>query len=393
MLTQEGCLARRRRLWAALPESVEWCVIADPRHVQYLAGFWVQPLSFSNGERGLLLLERSGRATLMADNFTFRSAVHPPYIDREILDGWYDHKHSVINRDHSLLRALERVSPELQNRPGLVEAEWLPLAAAGILNVAPSSASSGIPAAPRSNGSANVSLGTVLRELRRSKEPDELDLMRQCIRAGDAGQAALREILRPGISELEVYCEIEKVVLLAAGRPGLVYGDFRATTPTNIKAGGLPTGHVLERGDLFILDYSIVLDGYRGDFTNTLAVGAPTDPQVMLYDLCMAGMAAAEQTLRAGALARDVHAAAHRPYEAAGYGHAFQHHAGHGIGLAHPEPPILVPLSEDVLVAGDVVTLEPGAYVEGIGGMRFEHNYLITDTGYERLSSHDVSLT
>lgn len=123
------------------------------------------------------------------------------------------------------------------------------------------------------------------------------------------------------------------------------------------------------------------------------SVGAPTDPQVMLYDLCMAGMAAAEQTLRAGALARDVHAAAHRPYEAAGYGHAFQHHAGHGIGLAHPEPPILVPLSEDVLVAGDVVTLEPGAYVEGIGGMRFEHNYLITDTGYERLSSHDVSLT
>lgn len=393
MLTQEGCLARRRRLWDALPEHVEWCLIADPRHVQYLAGFWVQPLSFSGGERGLLLLEREGRASLLADNFTIRSAVHPPYIDREVVDGWYDHKHSVINRDHSLLRALERVAPELQDRPGLVEAEWLPFAAAGVLKLDPAGSAHASAASPKTNGSSPISLGTLLRELRRRKEPDEIALLRQCIRAGDAGQAALREIVRPGVSELDVYCEIEKVVLLAAGRPGLVYGDFRATTPQNPKAGGLPTDHVLQHGDLFILDYSIVLDGYRGDFTNTLAVGAPTDPQVMLFDLCVAGLTAGEGALRAGAKARDVHAAVYRPYDEAGYGHAFQHHAGHGIGLAHPEPPILVPQSDDVLVAGDVVTLEPGAYIQGIGGMRYEHNYLITEHGCERLSSHDISIT
>ena len=87
-----------------------------------------------------------------------------------------------------------------------------------------------------------------------------------------------------------------------------------------------------------------------------------------------------------------MHAAVYKPYDDAGYGHAFEHHAGHGIGLAHPEPPILVPNSDDVLVAGDVLTLEPGAYVEGIGGMRFEHNYLITESGCERLSSHDLAL-
>lgn len=393
MLTQEGCLARRQRMWDALPENIEWCLIADPRHVQYLAGFWVQPLSFSGGERGLLLLERDGRATLLADNFTIRSAVHPPYIDREIADGWYDHKHSIINRDHSLFRALEKVAPELHNRPGLVEAEWLPLAAAALLKLDASSKIQGSAVSPKTNGSGPISLGSLLRELRRRKEPDEIALLRDSIRAGLAGQAALRDIARAGVSELEVYCEIEKVVLQAAGRPGLVYGDFRSTTPKNPKAGGLPTDHVLQRGDLFILDYSVVLDGYRGDFTNTIAIGQPTDPQVLLFDLCIAGIASAERTLRAGAKARDVHAAAWRPYDEAGYGHAFQHHAGHGIGLAHPEPPILVPQSDDVLVAGDVLTLEPGAYIEGIGGMRFEHNYLITETGYERLTSHDLSLT
>lgn len=392
MLTQEGCLARRRRLWETLPAGVEWCLIADPRHVQYFCGFWVQPLSFSGGERGLLLLERDGQASLLADNFAIRSAVHDPYIDREVVDGWYDHKHSVINRDHSLLRALEQVAGELANRNGLVEAEWLPAAAAGVLQLDPHDIGDASAVSPKTNGEAPISLGTVIRELRRRKEPDEVALLKQCMAAGDAGQAALREIVKPGISELDVYCEVQRVVMRAAGRPGLMYGDFRATTPTNIKAGGLPTDHVLERGDLFIMDYSVVLDGYRGDFTNTLAVGAPSDPQVMLYELCMAGLAAGEQTLRAGAAARDVHAAVYKPYDDAGYGHAFQHHAGHGIGLAHPEPPILVPQSDDVLVAGDVVTLEPGAYVEGIGGMRFEHNYLITETGYERLSSHDLAL-
>lgn len=70
----------------------------------------------------------------------------------------------------------------------------------------------------------------------------------------------------------------------------------------------------------------------------------------------------------------------------------FGHHAGHGIGLAHPEPPVLVRDSTDTLLAGDVVTLEPGLYVPGVGGIRIEHNYLITETGYERLSQHVIAL-
>lgn len=393
MLTREGCLARRERLWEALPESVEWVLVADPRHVQYLANFWVQPLSFSGGERGLLLLERQGQATLLADNFAFRSAAHAPHIDREVIDSWYDHRHSVINRDHALLRALERIAPELSHRSGLVEAEWLPVAAASILPLDHESFSLKPVPKVRSNGSSAVDLGSVLRLLRRRKEPDELELLRRSIAAGEAGQAVLREVLRPGISELEVYGAVQEAALQAAGRPGIVYGDFRAATAAAPKAGGLPTDHVLQPGDLFVLDFSVVLDGYRGDITNTLSVGPPSDEQTMLYELCLSALAAGEAMLREGTAASDVHAAVYGPFDEAGYGSAFQHHAGHGVGLAHPEPPILVPESDDVLVEGDVVTLEPGAYVEGIGGMRFEHNYLITAGGFERLSAHDLSLS
>jgi Xaa-Pro aminopeptidase len=106
----------------------------------------------------------------------------------------------------------------------------------------------------------------------------------------------------------------------------------------------------------------------------------------------MAGMRGGESVLRAGVKASDVHAAVFKPYADAGRPELFTHHAGHGIGLAHPEPPILVPDSTDVLQAGDVITLEPGAYQEGIGGMRIEHNYLITATGYERMTNHMIAL-
>ncbi|MCA8993486.1 MAG: aminopeptidase P family protein [Planctomycetaceae bacterium] len=377
MLTQEGCLARRQRLWNAVPENVDWLLIADPRHVQYLANFWVQPLSFSGGERGLLLLERSGQASIMGDNFAVRSAAHAPYVDREVIEGWYDHKHSVINRDEALFNALGQIASELKGRTGLYEAEWLPAAALQHLG---SNASDG-------------KLGSILRGLRRQKEPDEIALIKQCCRGGDAGQARLREILAVGISEFEIYREVQQAALAAAGRPGLVYGDFRAANGNQHKAGGLPTNYKVQEGDTFVLDYSIVLDGYRSDFTNTLSVGTPSDAICEMFALCQAGMEAGEATLKAGAAAKDVHAAVAGPYREANRAELFTHHAGHGIGLAHPESPILVPDSTDVLMAGDVVTLEPGAYEAGIGGMRIEHNYLITETGFERLSNHVISLT
>ncbi|MEW4487571.1 Xaa-Pro peptidase family protein [Thalassoglobus sp. JC818] len=391
MLTQEGCLTRRNRLWERIPSEIDWLLVADPRHVQYLANFWVQPLSFSGGERGLLLLERSGKTTVIGDNFAIRSAVHEPYVDREVVFPWYDHKHSVINRDHALLQALKEASADLGSRTGLVEAEWLPLGATQALK-----SETFLSSADQEAGDSDlIDLGTILRDLRRTKEPDEIALMEECMRAGEAGQARLFEVVREGVTELEIYREVQYAAIGAANRPGLVYGDFRANFASEPKTGGLPKGpgRTLEQGDLFVLDYSVVLDGYRSDFTNTVSVGEPSAEVVELHNICLAGMAGGEKALKAGAKASDVHAAVFAPYVEAGRQDCFTHHAGHGLGLAHPEAPILVPDSTDTLRAGDVVTLEPGAYVKGIGGMRIEHNYLITEDGYRRLSNHDIRLT
>ncbi|TXT38996.1 MAG: peptidase M24 [Planctomycetota bacterium] len=383
MLTKEGCLTRRARLWNAVPSDVEWLLIADPRHVKYLANFWIPPFSFSGGERALLLLERDGKATLLGDNFSLKSSMCEAFVDAEVVEKWYDHQHSVANRDHVLFRAVSQVASKLKGRIGAVESEWLPVGALDAIGDGDIRLS-------------NISLGTELRTLRRRKEPDEIALLEQCMRATDVGQAWARANIKPGMTELDVFRGVQSASLAAAGRAGLIYGDFRVTNGTSPKAGGLPTQHKLQNGELFVLDYSLVLEGYRSDFTNVIAIGTPSSEQREVFAICQRAMAAAEKTLKAGARAADVFAAASAQYvpssfAAKGYDH-LTHHAGHGIGLAHPEAPILVPQSEDVLVAGDVLTLEPGLYVEGVGGVRIEHNYLITETGYRRLSNHIIAL-
>lgn len=393
MLTQSGCLARRKQLWSRIPEQFEWLLVADPRHVHYLSNFWVNPLSFSAGERGLLLLERGGEpggsTTLLADNFTRRSAAGQPFVDQEIIQSWYDHRQSVINRDHALLQAVKTLSERLYGRMGAVEAEAMPLAAWEILGL-----DHEIHSLKQSIGTPDaVDLGCLIRDLRRAKHPDEIDLLRECMRAGAAGLQRVREIIREGLSEWDIYREIHAAVLEATQRPAQIYGDFRATNAKLPKAGGAPTEYVLQAGDLLIVDYSVVLDGYRSDFTNTFAVGNPTPAQQQLSALCVSAMDLGQATLKAGASGAAVHSAVMSVFRDAGYGEFFPHHAGHGIGLGHPEPPILVAESVDTLREGDIVTLEPGLYVPDVGGIRIEHNYAITDLGCQKLSSHEISLT
>jgi Xaa-Pro dipeptidase len=135
----------------------------------------------------------------------------------------------------------------------------------------------------------------------------------------------------------------------------------------------------------------VVIDGYRSDFTNTLVAGRePSADQRRLYDLCREAMAAAERELRPGAACLTVYQAVRGVFDKAGVAEHFPHHAGHGLGLSHPEAPYFVRHADETLLAGDVVTLEPGLYVPGVGGLRIEHNYLVTPRGYERLSNHFI---
>jgi Xaa-Pro aminopeptidase len=327
----------------------------------YLANFYVDPFSLGGGFRGYLILRNDGHAKLIHDNRLPKS-VEQAHVEERRVVPWYDGQSPAHGPRQ--LAVLEAVNPE---GAGLRIHDRV-----------------GDPLAP--------AVVQTLAQMRRQKDPDEVALMKKCMRATDAGHAWARANIKAGMTELDIYRGVNSACIQTAGHPVIVYGDF-AVSPGPERRGGGPTERVLQPGDMFILDYSVVIGGYRSDFTNTLVVGRePNADQKRLYDLCVAAMAAGEKQLRAGAKCLDVFNAVRGAFEQAGVADALPHHAGHGLGLSHPESPYLVRRADEELLAGDVVTLEPGLYVMGVGGIRIENNYLVNDHGYEKLSDHAISL-
>ncbi|MEP3480009.1 MAG: Xaa-Pro peptidase family protein [Fuerstiella sp.] len=389
MLTLEGCSQRQQNLWSRLPSTIDWVLIADARHVQYFCGFRVNPLSFSADQKALLLLRRDGSSILLADNFTRRTCTCDVHATDEEIFPWYTHKQSVINRDEALLNALQERSNVFESGHGLIEREAVPDVIAASVSEHADFQFEGF---VNPDDQKLTSLGAVIRDLRRQKLPDEVALLKRCMQAGDSGHAAAMKAIQPGMTELDLYLVIQNAAIRTAGQASCVYGDFRANNAARHKAGGLPTDYVLQEGDLFIADYSVIIDGYRSDFTNTMAVGQPSDAAVKQFQACEAALNAAAAGLKTGATGQAIYELASAQFLNRDYP-PLSHHCGHGLGMEHPEPPILVPQSSDVLRTGDVVTIEPGLYIEGVGGMRFEHNYLITEGGSEQLSHHHIGLT
>jgi Xaa-Pro dipeptidase len=360
MLTAEGCSNRRKRLLDKLKPTSP-LLLGDPLHLRYFANLYVDPFSLGADYGALLLLKPDGDSTLYYDHRLPKS-VEMVHVANRVPVKWYD-----------------GVSPGQGPRRTILR----PVVEAG-----------------GTGGRVHDSLGdamctqlvAIVGELRRSKDEDEIALIQTCCRSAEAGQSWARKHVQPGMTELEVYTGIFQACTLQARQPVIVYGDF-AVSPGMAKRGGMPTQKVLESGETLILDFSVVIGGYRCDFTNTLVVGVdPTAEQQRLFDLCVSALAAGERHIRAGVHGKEIYEATRGVFKDANMADAFPHHAGHGIGLAHPEAPFLVKQSLEPLVAGDIVTLEPGLYVDGVGGIRIEHNYLVTETGFEQLSQHAITL-
>ncbi len=341
MLTDEGCRGRVARLLERMkPTAI--ILLTDPIHLRYFANAYWDPFSLGADFGGALLIQPDGRTTLQYDSRSPKS-VYAAFADEKQISKWYD-------------------------------------------GLTPGQGSRRVQMTP------TVGIDTIIVEMRRTKDADELALLRHCMRVTEIGQAWARANVQPGMTELDVYAGILAACTKAAGHPMIVYGDF-AVSPGSAKRGGMATNHVIQPGETLILDFSVVIQGYRSDFTNTLVVGAePTPEQQQLFDWCVQSMTAGEAELKAGAACQTVYDAVRGVFEKADVADKFPHHAGHGLGLSHPEAPFFVRHSTETLVAGDVVTLEPGLYVDGVGGIRIEHNYAITATGYERLSQHTIAL-
>lgn len=372
-LTAEGCASRRARLWASVPAECELAVIADPRHVAYFSNYAPSLFTFHANEALAILVLTRDRTALVVDNLVtcFADRAH---VDEVVAPVWYEGKKSApIRPALAIQRAIELIRGMGASSIG-IEKDAVPSGLALALL----------------EGSTRLrvhEIGPTIRRMRRRKDADEIAILRRSIELGEVAMRSLRAKARAGRTEIEVRRRIGEAVEEAAGEPVVLYGDF-VSGPRCLERGGPPSDRTIERGDLFLLDCSVVVGGYRGDFANTVCVDAePTKDQKALAQACMKTIDAMEGLLRPGASCRAIDAAMR-----AALPHASPSHGGHGLGLGHPEPPFIVPESDDTLEEGDVVACEPGQYVPGVGGMRFERNYLITAAGFETLSRHELGL-
>jgi Xaa-Pro aminopeptidase len=227
----------------------------------------------------------------------------------------------------------------------------------------------------------------LVEQLRVVKDDTEIEALRMACAAADRALADLIEHggLRAGRTEREVARELEGR-MLDHGAAGPSFESIVATGANSAVPHHRPTDAVLRAGDLVKLDFGALVDGYHSDMTRTFVIGPPADWQRDLYDLVATAQAAGRAALQVDAHVRDVDAAARGVVENAGRGDEFLHGLGHGVGLEIHEAPALAKTGEGRLSAGMAVTVEPGVYLSGRGGVRIEDTLVVRDGDPELLT-------
>ena len=230
----------------------------------------------------------------------------------------------------------------------------------------------------------------VVEQPRLVKDASEIATLRDAAaRLTGVAESAFRSI-RSGVTEREVAGSIE-MAMRAAGYERLAFDTIVASGPNAALPHYRAGTRILTPGDLVVLDFGGVLDGYCSDLTRTVSVGAPTPDALRLHAAVRDAQRAAMEAVKPGVPATSVDGAARGLLESRGLGEAFGHGTGHGLGLdIHEEPRVGPPRSHSASVQlepGMVFTIEPGAYLPGMGGVRIEDDVLVTGDGCEVLTS------
>jgi Xaa-Pro dipeptidase len=362
-LTPEGCRSRQQRLAAALAEQgLDGAVIAQREHVYYFTGHMHNPFFAA-----VLFVNPEGKAILAADADTADSGAVEA-ID-EVL-GYPAHFHCTMH-----CFQLEKAAKAL--------AQALPGGRYG----ADSAGMAAVAAGP--GGDVPADLHPTILKLRKAKDADEVEAIRASIRLTEVMYDAAKAAIQPGADEMEVFAEIQAATTREAGEFLEKFGnDFQANA-----MGGPPRRRKMKAGELYILDAGPRLHGYCADNCRTFAVdGSPTEAQHQAWKRLDALFAILEEGVRPGMPSADLFSVADDYLRWEGFD-GLVHHLGHGFGMSPHETPELNPDYDAVFEVGDVFTMEPGLYsAELAGGMRLEENYLLAESGLEKLTSYPRDL-
>ena len=341
--------ARLDTLRATLDEPL---LVTNLVNVRYLTGF--------DSSNAALLVDPDGPARLYTDFRYIEVAEEVPGVE------------AVLTK-RSLLRD---VSGRLGNRVAF-EADALPYSQYDAL---------------AADGRTLVPTSGVVERLRAVKDEDELARMRRSARAADCAFEALSAETWIGRSERELAWRLQQL-MHAHGVDRLSFGIAIATGPNASRPHAEPGEAIVEPGTLVVADWGGQLDGYCSDCTRTLATGELPRELRRAYDVCLEAQLAAVEGIRPGMTGAEADGIARAVIEAAGLGDRFGHGLGHGVGLEIHEAPRLAQESRDVLEPGNVVTIEPGIYLPGLGGVRIEDLAIVGEDGVELLTSFPKALT
>ena len=230
-----------------------------------------------------------------------------------------------------------------------------------------------------------VPVSGVIEKIRLIKTTEEINIIKVACEIADNAFTHILNYIKPGITELDVSNELEFFMR----KQGATSSSFDIIVASGVRSAlphGVATNKVIEKGDFVTLDFGALYNGYISDITRTIAVGQPSDKLVEMYNVVLESQLLALEKVGPGMTGIEADAVARDYLKSKGYGEAFGHSTGHGIGLEVHEGPGLSFRSNTILEPNMTVTIEPGVYLPGIGGVRIEDDILITETGNERLT-------
>ena len=333
-------------------------LISQPENSRYVSGF--------TGTAGYLLITTSESLLLTDSRFTEQAGRQSP--DFEIVQ--------INNEFHTHL-------------PGLVVDHSLSTIAFESAHVAVATFEKWRLATPEVTW---VPTERVVETLRMVKDKSELAVIRKAVQLTDEAFAHITPSIHPGVTEQDIAWGIESY-MRTHGAEKVAFDLIIASGPNGAMPHATVSQRQIKAGEPFIIDIGAVIDGYHSDMTRTVSVGRTPARLLKIYELVLRAQKTAEAALKPGMTGREADQIARDIITEAGFGPRFGHSLGHGVGLAIHEDPRLSRLSDDVLKPGMVVTVEPGIYLPGWGGVRIEDLVVITKNGCEVLTESPTGLT
>lgn len=236
-----------------------------------------------------------------------------------------------------------------------------------------------------------IPLDSAVEQFRAVKDEDEIALIRRAEHIGDEAFKHVLSIIQPGMTEKEVAFELE-LAMRKQGASGLSFDTIVASGVRSALPHGVASDKKIEKGDLVVFDFGCVYEGYCSDMTRTIGIGSLSDAQKDLYALVLKAQTSALKAAKAGVVGEKMQDLVQAIFDKAGFGSYFGHGLGHSVGLDIHEEPRFSRNVKEKIPAGTVISVEPGLYVPGIGGVRIEDLIVLRDGGHENLATSPKEL-